>query len=86
MGIKDYYQTLNVSRILMLKISEKPSTIRCPLHFTDPKMCLAHTTVKKTRVEELNPALSYRIGKSIPAGDTCCEHIIEIRSAKGSSE
>jgi len=28
----------------------------------------------------LNPDLTYRIGKSIPAGDACCEHIIEIRS------
>jgi hypothetical protein len=42
-------------------------------------MCLAHTTMEKTVVEELNPELVYRIGKSIPAGDSFCEHIIEIK-------
>jgi len=50
---------------------------QCPLHFEMPAMCLAHTTMEKTVVEELNPALAYRIGKSIPAGDKFCEHIIE---------
>lgn len=50
---------------------------RCPLNFSDPAMCLAHTTMEKTLVEELNPGLSYRIGKSIPAGDAFCEHILE---------
>lgn len=49
----------------------------CPLQFTDPEMCLAHTTMEKTVVEELNPQLTYRIGKSIPAGNPQCEHIIE---------
>ena len=51
---------------------------RCPLDFDMPEMCLAHTTMEKTVVEELNPNLIYRIGKSIPAGDSCCEHILEI--------
>lgn len=51
---------------------------RCPLDFDIPKMCLAHTAMEKTIVEELNPNLTYRIGKSIPAGDDCCEHILEI--------
>ncbi len=66
---------------------EKPDDSRvviraseCPLRFTNSQMCLAHTTMEKTVVEELNPDLTYRIGKSIPAGDSCCEHIIEIRS------
>ena len=54
----------------------------CPLHFNNPQMCVAHTTMEKTVVEELNHDLTYRIGKSIPAGDSYCEHIIEIRSAK----
>ena len=54
----------------------------CPLQFDNPQMCLAHTTMEKTVVEELNPNLTYRIGKSIPAGDSYCEHIIEIRSSK----
>lgn len=52
---------------------------QCPLHFDLPAMCLAHTTMEKTVVEELNPALTYRIGKSIPAGDSFCEHIIEFQ-------
>ena len=59
------------------------SVKECPLHFTNPQMCLAHTTMEKTVVEKLNPALTYRVGKSIPAGDSCCEHIIEIRSSGG---
>ncbi len=50
---------------------------RCPLDFDVPKMCLAHTAMEKAVVEELNPSLTYRIGKSIPAGDDCCEHILE---------
>lgn len=58
----------------------------CPLHFDNPQMCLAHTTMEKTIVEELNPDLTYRIGKSIPAGDSYCEHIIEIKPPKGSSK
>jgi hypothetical protein len=52
---------------------------RCPLDFDIPEMCLAHTAMEKTVVEELNPSLIYRIGKSIPAGDECCEHILEIK-------
>lgn len=58
---------------VVVKVSE------CPLHFNNPQMCLAHTTMEKTMVEELNPDLTYRIGKSIPTGDAYCEHIIEIR-------
>ena len=50
----------------------------CPLHFTEVKMCRAHTTMEKTVVNTLNPELEYRIGKSIPAGDAYCEHILEI--------
>ena len=52
---------------------------RCPLGFDKPEMCRAHTTMEKTVVEELNPSLDYRIGKSIPTGDNCCEHIIEVK-------
>jgi hypothetical protein len=39
--------------------------------------CKAHTTMGKALVETLNPGLIYMIGKSIPAGHPCCEHIIE---------
>jgi hypothetical protein len=52
---------------------------RCPLDFDMPQMCLAHTTMEKTVVEEINRELIYRIGKSIPAGDSYCEHILEIK-------
>lgn len=51
----------------------------CPLHFDKKAMCQAHITMEKVLVEELNPNLEYRIGKSIPAGDSYCEHIIESR-------
>ena len=56
---------------------------RCPLNFDKPEMCLAHTTMEKTVVEELNPDLRYRIGKSIPAGDAYCEHMIEVKDEGG---
>jgi hypothetical protein len=55
------------------------SVDRCPLDFDLPEMCMAHTTMEKTVVETLNPNLTYRIGKSIPAGHRYCEHIIEKR-------
>ena len=64
----------------LVELSETRAVIRadhCPLNFKKPKMCLAHTTMEKTAVEELNPNLKYSIGKSIPAGDAYCEHIIE---------
>jgi hypothetical protein len=71
---KDFIQLIEVSDIrAVIKVSE------CPLHFDKPEMCLAHITMEKTVVEELNPDLTYRIGKSIPSGDAYCEHIIENR-------
>ena len=51
----------------------------CPLNFDKPEMCLAHTVMEEAVVKGLNPNLTYRIGKSIPAGDPYCEHIIETR-------
>jgi hypothetical protein len=56
--------------------------MKCPLYFDNPAMCLAHTTMEKTVMEGLNPRLRYRIGKSIPAGNEYCEHILEIREAE----
>lgn len=50
---------------------------RCPLNFTRTDMCLAHTEMETAVVRGLNPALNYRIGRSIPAGDAYCEHILE---------
>jgi predicted ArsR family transcriptional regulator len=55
---------------------------RCPLGFDNPEMCKAHTTMEKTMVEELNPDLKYSIGKSMPAGDDRCEHVIEVRKRR----
>jgi len=69
--------------IELVKVDDSRVVIKasdCPLRFEHPQMCLAHTTMEKTVVEELNHDLIYRIGKSIPAGDAYCEHIIEIRS------
>lgn len=69
--------------IELVKVDDSSVVIKaseCPLHFSNQQMCLAHTTMEKTVVEELNPDLVYSIGKSIPAGDPYCEHIIEIRS------
>ena len=54
----------------------------CPLHFEKPEMCLAHTTMEKTVAEGLNPSLTYTIGRSIPAGDAYCEHILELKKLK----
>jgi hypothetical protein len=72
---KDFIQLIEVSDFrAVIRVNE------CPLHFDNPKICLAHTTMEKTVVEELNPDLAYRIGKSIPAGDAYCEHIVEFRS------
>ena len=68
--------------VFPLEASDSRIVIRigeCPLHFELPAMCLAHTTMEKTVVEELNPTLTYRIGKSIPAGDKYCEHILEYK-------
>ena len=50
----------------------------CPLHFDRVDMCQAHTAMERAVVHELNPALTYRIGKSLPAGDAFCEHLLEI--------
>ena len=58
---------------------------RCPLNFDKPSMCLAHTAFEQTVVATLGPNLIYRIGKSIPAGDSCCEHIIEVSDKVTSS-
>ena len=54
----------------------------CPLGATTRAICEAHTTMEKTVVENLNPNLTYRIGKSAAGGDPYCEHIIEVKSAE----
>ena len=78
------FDTVARGRDLISTVEEKRDKFiikvdRCPLDFDKTEMCLAHTTMEKTVVEELNPGLTYRIGKSIPAGDSFCEHIIEVK-------
>jgi len=69
---KDCTQLIKVNDVkIVIKAHE------CPLRFDKPEMCLAHTAMEKAVVEALNPDLTYRIGRSIPAGDAYCEHIIE---------
>ncbi len=52
---------------------------RCPYPFTDDCLCRAHTCMEKALVGALDPDLDYTIGRSIPAGDACCEHILSVR-------
>jgi predicted ArsR family transcriptional regulator len=48
----------------------------CPYPFDDPEICKAHTTMEEALVKGLGPNLSYTITKSIPRGDSYCEHVI----------
>jgi hypothetical protein len=66
-------QVEQTDKRIVIKISE------CPMHFTDVKMCQAHTAMERTVVSTINPELVYHIGKSIPAGDAICEHILELK-------
>lgn len=71
----------NTDGIKLVSKSPEEIIIRvedCPLHFKNPGLCLAHTTMEKTVVEGLNPGIKYSIGKSIPAGDGFCEHIFSL--------
>jgi len=49
---------------------------RCPYPFKVEEICKAHTCMEQALVAALDPELDYRIGKSIPAGDAYCEHIL----------
>jgi hypothetical protein len=78
------FKIVNWGSDIIHVVQESPSQIiirvdECPLHFEKPRMCLAHTTMEKTVVEELNSGLLYRIGNSIPAGDAYCDHILEVK-------
>jgi hypothetical protein len=75
--------------IELVEVSDTRAVIKagyCPLNFTDPDLCSAHTAMEKALVEGLNPGFRYRIGKSIPKGDPYCEHIIELKSPVGNSD
>jgi len=53
---------------------------RCPYPFTSDEVCRAHTCMEESLVASLDDGLEYRIGRSIPQGDPCCEHILCRRS------
>ena len=52
------------------------SVHRCPYPFTSDEVCRAHTCMEQALVSTLDENLDYRIGRSIPQGDACCEHIL----------
>ncbi|MEN8150045.1 MAG: hypothetical protein ABFS86_09490, partial [Planctomycetota bacterium] len=56
---------------------------RCPYPFVRESTCAAHTCMEEALVTTLDPGLSYRIGRSLPKGDACCEHILERRVTPG---
>jgi len=49
---------------------------RCPYTFESEALCKAHIQMEKSLIETLDDSLDYRVGKSIPAGDRVCEHIL----------
>ncbi len=53
---------------------------RCPCPFTRDEICRAHTCMEQALVAALDESLDYRIGRSIPQGDPCCEHILSTRA------
>jgi len=52
------------------------SVSRCPYGFTIDEICRAHTCMEKALVSTLDENLTHYVGRSIPKGDPCCEHII----------
>ena len=53
---------------------------RCPYPFTRDEVCRAHTCMEQALVTTLDEELEYCIGKSLPQGDACCEHILRRRN------
>lgn len=49
---------------------------RCPYPFRRDEVCRAHTCMEQALVAALDDSLEYRIGCSIPAGDSYCEHVL----------
>jgi hypothetical protein len=56
---------------MVIRVSE------CPYPFTRESTCAAHTCMEQALVTTLDDRLTYRIGRSLPKGDACCEHILE---------
>lgn len=66
----------------VVEFSDKRVVIRvweCPYPWEKPQVCEAHTQMEKTLVETLGKNLRYRIAKSIPNGDSYCDHVIEYK-------
>jgi hypothetical protein len=57
------------------------SVARCPYGFTQDEICRAHTCMEQALVAVLDDGLDYRVGRSIPQGDACCEHILSRKPA-----
>lgn len=55
------------------------SVSRCPYPFTIDKICQAHTCMEKALVSTLDDNLRHYVGRSIPNGDPCCEHILCVK-------
>jgi hypothetical protein len=55
---------------------------RCPYPFESDRLCRAHTCMEQALVHTLDENLDYRIGRSIPQGDACCEHILSERNRR----
>ena len=51
----------------------------CPYAFTDDAICRAHTCMEQALVATLDETLEYRLGCTIPQGDSVCEHILSTR-------
>jgi hypothetical protein len=59
---------------------------RCPYPFEREEVCRAHTCMEQALVAALDEELEYRIGCSIPRGDSFCEHILSRRQPAQPSE
>jgi hypothetical protein len=55
------------------------SVSRCPYGFTRDAICRAHTCMEQALVATLDDRLDYRVGRSIPQGDVCCEHVLSVK-------
>ena len=53
----------------------------CPYSFTNNKICRAHTCMEQALVATLDDTLDYRLGCTIPDGNTFCEHILSNKKA-----
>jgi hypothetical protein len=54
---------------------------RCPYSFERDEVCRAHICMEQALVNVLDNSIEYRIGRSIPQGDSFCEHILSVKSA-----